>query len=139
MPTPDDEAWLPAEARATAKKMLKNGTGEELPESSDDKDIYFGRHGERPLLMVRFCQPDGKGKSLAFAHLYAIDFDGQGELVLRFSDDVVRITGWGLGRLHDHLENHRAKLVRVTEAGEREFKRKPEGVEKIEFEAVGKK
>lgn len=106
--------------------------------SADDEETHFGRIGQKPLLMVRFCPAGGKGRSLSYALLCDISIDGQSELVLTFTDYVVTIKGWGLGRLLDHLESHRAKQVGVVAPGKAEFgeKAQPEGVASIEIEPV---
>lgn len=55
---------------------------------------------------------DGRGKALAYSHLYSVDFSlDYTELVLTFSGHIVRVKGRQLKNILRELEDHRCPLI----------------------------
>ena len=82
--------------------------------AEDDEPRAFacGRVGTRPQISVTFARKDGRGKTLAYSHLYALDTDNPNlGCVLEFTRHRVVLQGRNLTDLVRLLGDHKVREV----------------------------
>jgi hypothetical protein len=87
-------------------------------DGGDDEYRAFasGRVGNRPQVSVTFSKKDGRGKTLAYSHLYCLDVENPNlGCVAEFTRHRVTLKGRNLAELVRLLGDHKAREVRETD------------------------
>jgi len=102
-----------------SKKVL-NYLGTMDAQKDDLEDVYSSEDywafgvTRKPISsepMIRFIKANGQEKSLAYSHLYEMDFDANVGIKLGFTEHVIELRGRGLHYGCQRISSHRVLFV----------------------------
>ncbi|MCC7336742.1 MAG: hypothetical protein IT422_16750 [Pirellulaceae bacterium] len=105
-------------SNSTNKILEYLGDSPRQPEIADDvyspnqyRAFGFVRKPVSNEPMIRFIKLNGVQKSLAYSHLYDIDFDPRTGITIDFTQHIVEIKGRGLLQGFERMSAHRVIFV----------------------------
>jgi len=92
--------------------MIKSSERKNTNSSANQPCFEKSEHG--PELGISFEKKDGTKRFALYSFLSAVDFDGSGELIFRYTYGSITMKGKALQPLWEHLR--KGTLIRVCEA-----------------------